>query len=187
MYIDDPRNRIVNDNERINIVLSFMEGSSVNDWIQNLYDASYDEQNRGWQCSWQEFIEELNEAFLDSQREEKACQELETMRQRPNEAADDFFKCFEVVLNITKYDKNSHYVLDRIERAVNTRIIDQIVSSRVEPVTTYQEWKKLIISVDEMWRCQNEKKRAWGFFGNRREEAVHETAKPQTATAPIRA
>lgn len=109
------------------------------------------------------------------------------MRQKSSEPAEDFFKRFKVVLNTTGYKKDDIFVLDCLETAVSVKIIDQIYSCNACPLTTFQDWKETIISVDEMWRQWNAQKQAAGLnnSGNwQRSQSDTLAAAPAKSTAP---
>src|SRR6201989_1739619 len=112
-YLDDRRHGSLYDEERIDIVLLYIDGPKVNDWIQNIYDE-YHEKGE-WEITFSWFLKELDKNFTDTKREEKAREQIRTMRQKSGESADEFFKCFETVLNAAKLDRNHPTTLDKIE------------------------------------------------------------------------
>ena len=106
------------------------------------------------------------------------------MRQKSGESADEFFKRFETALNAAKLDRNHPTTLDKIEEAVNVRIIDQLYSNPQGKQTTYDDWKESIIALDEMWTRRDERKKSQGFnVGNRWGRNTPNIATP---AAPIR-
>ena len=115
IYVRDLKNKIVSDDERINISLSYMEGTLVRDWVQNLYNTRYNEERDYWDLTWKEFKQELNNKFLDHAREQKARQQFEVMRQHQNESVSDFFIRLELLLHIAGYKREDGYVVDKLE------------------------------------------------------------------------
>ena len=152
MWLRDPRNHVASDDERIDITMSYIRGDKVNEWVQNYYNNHFDDDNEGWQCSWAEFKNDLNKAFLDSNKTRMAQEKLETLCQGAN-TAETFFQKFELLLGEAEYGRDSTYVIRLLEKALNVKIIDQIYGSNTSTPTTYDDWKDMIIGIDEMWSC----------------------------------
>jgi hypothetical protein len=159
------------DGERIDVAFSYIEGPKVRDWTQNFHDTYYKSRTERWDVTWSQFKQALNSQFLDKNEEDMAQEEFERIRQRPGEKAADFFTRFETCLNIAKYNKESNFVVKRLERIINPKIIDQIFGSNQKLPRGYDQWKDAIIDIDEMWSRRGESKKAWGsgwnnWFGN---------------------
>lgn len=69
VYLHDLKNRIVNNQERINIALSYMDGPAINDWIQVFYENHFNYNHivevECWDLNWKAFQHELDKTFLD--------------------------------------------------------------------------------------------------------------------------
>jgi len=144
-YLSDPAHKDLETDTLIQVVLSYIEGPKVNDWITNFSNKHSAEGQ--WNLDWIPFLEQLDAAFLDSTRAEKARRDLERMSQKSGKSAEDFFKRFEITLHVTGYDKNLQYVLDRVKLAVNESITAHVFNSVSLP-SNYDEWKKVIVQID---------------------------------------
>ncbi|KIK51848.1 hypothetical protein GYMLUDRAFT_127499, partial [Collybiopsis luxurians FD-317 M1] len=120
---------ISSDDERIDIALSYIEGPKVQDWIQNLHDSYYNKNQETWGITWAWFKQVLNNQFLDRARVDKAQEEFKRIQQRVGEKAADFFTQLKICVNMAQYNKNDTFVVKKLERIVNTKIIDQIFGS----------------------------------------------------------
>ena len=69
VYIDDPRNRVTTNKERINIAFSYIEGPKVAEWVQNYYKEFYDEDEANWMVMWRAVKKDLDKQFLDTTQE----------------------------------------------------------------------------------------------------------------------
>ena len=157
-YIRDPRNRVQSDNERIDIAISYMRGTKVKGWVQNYSDDHFNDTNETWDVSWKDFKDALNAAFLDKGRVQNAQERLEHLQQE-KKTAEEFFNEFEILLHDTGYKKDDPYVIRLIEMNVNQKIIDQIYGSRTDRIKKYDDYKNVIISIDNMWKHHQEGKK----------------------------
>ena len=67
-----------------------------------------------------------------------------------------------MVLNATKYDKDSLYVIDKLQLAANWTTINQIIASDNVPAS-YAGWKARIIRLDNAWRARQAAMKASGW------------------------
>lgn len=153
-WIRDPHNRIADEQEEIDVTLSYICGEHVMQWLQNYHNTYFDKQLEIWNRSWPEFKGDLNKAFLDSNRTRMAQEKLEMVWQG-QDTAEDFFQKFELLFGEAGYECNSAYVIRLLEKAVNDCIIDQIYGSHTTPIDKYADYKEAITSIDDMWRCWN--------------------------------
>ena len=96
-------NRIKTDSERIDVTMLYIEGPKVRDWSQNYHSHNYNKEKEKWTVNWAQFKQELNNQFLDKACQDKAQEEFERIRQRPNEKAADFFTHFEICIDTAGY------------------------------------------------------------------------------------
>ena len=162
-YICDPRNRIKMDSERIDVTMLYIEGPRVRDWSQNYHSHNYNKEREKWTVNWAQFKQELNNPFLDKAHQDKAQEEFERIRQRPNEKAVDFFTCFKICIDTAGYAQDATFVIKQLERIVNPQIIDQIFGQRALS-SSYEGWKNAIVEIDEMWNRRRESQRNWGPY-----------------------
>jgi hypothetical protein len=141
-----------------------MQGTKVKGWVQNYSDDHFNDTNETWDVSWKDFKDALNAAFLDKGRVQNAQERLEHLRQE-TKTAEEFFNEFEILLHDTGYKKDDPYVIRLIEMNVNQKIIDQIYGSRTDRIEKYDDYKNVIISIDDMWKRRQEGKKRWWNCG----------------------
>ena len=58
----------MDDGEKVDIALSYMRGSNIQDWVQNYIDNNFSEQADNWKVTWAIFKQHPNNSFLDKGR-----------------------------------------------------------------------------------------------------------------------
>jgi hypothetical protein len=168
VYINDDRNRIVRGDEKINIALSFMEGKEIRGWVKNLWSQYYDEDIGRWIISWATFKQLLNDRFLDFGIEEKARTQFGLLEQRSNERVAEFFTRLEILASTAGYKLEASHVIQKVNEAVDTSIIDSIYNNSEILPKTYDQWKARCINLDESRRRRNEAKTELKKYGRYR-------------------
>ena len=95
-WLKDPKNRVKDDDEKINITQSYIEGDKVSDFVQNIYDCYWFDADKEWRCSYNTLMKKLNERFLEASRHEDAREAFDRIKMMPGECAETFFEHFEV-------------------------------------------------------------------------------------------
>ena len=65
-WLKDPKNKVKDDNEKINITLSYIEGDKVSNFVQNIYDRYWFDADEEWTCSYSTLMKNLDEQFLEA-------------------------------------------------------------------------------------------------------------------------
>ena len=177
----DLKNRVKDNDEKINITLSYIEGDKVSDFIQNIYDRYWFDADKEWTCSYTTLMEKLDERFLEVSRHEDAREAFDWIKMMPGERAEMFFERFEVTAGIAEYDLDEKHVIKKLEKAVKTAIIDSIYHGGNLP-KKYADWKTRVVDIDNLWRYREEQKKAWSF-GNFWKPS-QEKQQPQAAKTP---
>ena len=124
MYLNDPRNGISSDDEKIEIAISYMEGPKVKDWVEWIYNTQQNEQMGIWGISWREFKQLLNNQWMDKSEERNAQELFEQVQQRA-----DFFTWLELILAKAKHNKESSFIIARLKRICDQDIVDEIIKA----------------------------------------------------------
>lgn len=191
-WIKDAHHKARGNNEKVAVAMSYIEGPNVQEWSENVYRTHYDEGTEKWTISWDKFKELMDEQWLDPSAVSNARNTIETIRQGPQERAADFFTRFELLITTADYEKESPYIINKIETVVKWSLVDAIYSSPgiMGVPSTYRGWKKRIIDLDELWRRREESKKTmrWlgGQFGNRQQNppSVQQNRLPPLQQAP---
>ncbi|KDQ54341.1 hypothetical protein JAAARDRAFT_100895, partial [Jaapia argillacea MUCL 33604] len=123
LFLCDPKNGTLSETEKTDILISHIRGPDVDTWVENF---------------WDEYWDETNNKFEDSNLQRQAELELEHLVQG-KDSAEEFFQKFEILRNRAKYDKNNTHLLLLLEQNVNVGIIDRIY--RVTPLPAdYNTW-----------------------------------------------
>ena len=84
-WLKDLKNIVKDDDERINITLSYIEGDKVSDFVQNIYDRYWFDADEEWTCSYNTLVKKLDEQFLETSRHEDAREAFDWIRMMPGE------------------------------------------------------------------------------------------------------
>jgi hypothetical protein len=144
--------RIVDDDDRILLTLSYMKSGTANAWATRYFDEHATQPCLG---RWQDFLEELRSSFEDKNLQRKAREKLESFRQG-NWRIDEYFAVFDSLLN------NAEIVSDEekvrlIERNMKTELVDAVYSGGVVP-TAYITYRIRLLMVGRLWEQRAEQK-----------------------------
>ena len=113
--------------------------------------------------TWSNLEKKLQETFRDSAEEQRARSQIVLLKQNKKTAL-DFFTEFEKLKYQAGYTDEQDPVLIQLLRSnVNSAIIDRIIDSDLLP-TSYEEWKRRILRIDQAWRDHQLEKRSGGSF-----------------------
>ena len=118
-WIKDSHHKAQGNSEKIAVAMSYIEGPNVQEWSENTYQTFYDENTEKWVCTWDKFKELMDEQWLDSAAILSARNAIETIHQGANERAADFFTRFELLITTAEYQKDSPYIVNKIETTIN--------------------------------------------------------------------
>ena len=66
-YVKDPQNGM-KDDEKISVVFSYIQGTKVDNWVQNFFDKFYNEDHEDdmvWKCMFATVSQKIKERFVD--------------------------------------------------------------------------------------------------------------------------
>ena len=94
LYIRDNRELKTNE-QKINLLMSYMRGDEVDGWVENFYDQHYTEANLDigddpWDISYSKTRKELQERFMDANLAHQAQIKIESLYQGSG-MVEDFF------------------------------------------------------------------------------------------------
>ena len=155
-YIRDPRNALLTDNERIEVVMSYIRGTKIEDWKQNYHENKYDDSTGEWLLGWNDFVTDLIEFFVDANEQRLAQERITSLRQGTGTAS-DYFNNLEVLITRAGYSTTDAHIVNVVEKGCNQGVIDAIYRSGSCP-QTYKSLKQRIVEVDNLWRRREESK-----------------------------
>jgi hypothetical protein len=144
------------DKSMILFILSYMVEGPAELWANTFMDKAIETGNWGL---GQDFLDELARDFGDSEEPRRALEEIGQLYQGKSTAAEYFLK-LEQLAGVAEIDvqKSSHILL-QIEWSINTVLIDQLYQPE-EALKFYHDYKRRIITIDEMRRCHETHKKA---------------------------
>jgi hypothetical protein len=129
-------------------VLSYMKGGDAELWANTYVDRALENDNWG---SWVGFLDALARDFGNKTEPRKALEELGRLQQNKKTAAEYFLK-FEQLADIAGVDLDRYLNATLyVEKNVQRVLIDQLYQSDNPPIT-YRDYKRRIVTMDEMRR-----------------------------------
>ena len=150
-YVQDlgRKKQIQSEDEAINVALSYMKGGKADGWVEVFEKKHHDVATDAWGMTFNEFREELIKSFTNVTKEQEAKDKLQYIQQG-TDTADDFFKEFEILLDVAGYSQDDSFIITLIKRAVNDKLIDSIITNSPAPITDYDEYRDRIIALDSV-------------------------------------
>ena len=126
-----------------------MRGGRAKEWANEFIDGAIATGDWG---TWEDFRSRLEGSFRDANECLSTQHRLETMRQG-SQPAEDFFIGFDAAIRQAGYDEKTHaaVLIHYLEQGLVTSLVDRIYDCDPLP-TTYQEWKKKAINLDQLHR-----------------------------------
>ena len=94
----------------------------------------------------------LEQSFGDPNEERNEFVQLEKLKMKDNESADDYFQRFEMVANrANALDGNDRQIIYLIEKQVHPELIHRVYAKENVP-TTYENYKQAVIVADTLER-----------------------------------
>jgi hypothetical protein len=129
-------------------VLSYMKGGDAELWANAHVDKALE--NNDWGV-WEDFLDKLAKDFGNKGEPRKALEELGRLQHNKRTAAEYFLKLKQLAdvagVDLDRYPNATLYV----ERNMQRVLIDQLYQTDNLP-TTYQDYKRRIVAMDEMRR-----------------------------------
>src|SRR5882762_505956 len=108
--------------------------------------------NRGRWGSFESFMTKLEQSFGDPNEERNEFVQLEKLKMKDNESADEYFQRFEMVGNrANAFVGNDRQIIYLIEKQVHQELIHRVYAKDNVP-TTYEEYKAAVIVADTLER-----------------------------------
>jgi len=144
------------DQNKIIFALSYMRGGRAEEWANAFIDKAATSGNWG---TWEQYRSQLEGTFRDANEALSAQHRLATMRQgsRP---AEDYFIAFDADIRLAGYDEKTHacVLISYLEQNLAPGLVDRVYGVDPLPVS-YQDWKKKAISLDQLYRRREERKK----------------------------
>jgi hypothetical protein len=131
--------------------LSYMKGGEAELWANAYVDRALEDNDWGM---WEAFLDQLAKDFGSTKEPRKALEEMGKLAQGKWTAAEYFLK-FEQLASVVGMDVNRYpNATLYIEKNIHHVLINQLYQSDVPP-QNYQDYKRRVIAMDEMRRCQD--------------------------------
>jgi len=144
------------DQNKILFALSYMRGGRAEEWANAFIDRATTSGSWG---TWEQFRSQLQGTFRDANETISAQHRLATMKQgtRP---AEDYFIAFDADIRLAGYNEKTHasVLINYLEENLAPALVDRIYGNLPLPVT-YQDWKTKAISLDQLHRRREERKK----------------------------
>jgi hypothetical protein len=144
------------DQNKVLFALSYMRGGRAEEWANAFIDTAAASGSWG---TWVQFRSQLEGTFRDANEALTAQHRLATMKQgsRP---AEDYFIAFDTDMRLAGYDEKTHasVLIGYLEQNLVPGLVDRIYGVDPLPVS-YQDWKKKAISLDQLYRRREERKK----------------------------
>jgi hypothetical protein len=148
LFLTTNKRDFQSDDSMIIFALSYMMEGAAEQWANAYVDQAIEEDNWG---KWDAFLDAL---ACDFRNHEEPCKVIEEMGRlfKGKRTALEYFLHLEQLASITGIDMNhSPHIILQLERGINSKLIDQLYLTD-NPPSNYQEYKRRIITMDEMWK-----------------------------------
>jgi len=108
--------------------------------------------NRGRWGTFEDFMIKLEQSFGDPNEERNEFVQLEKLKMKDNESADEYFQRFEMIGNrANAFENNDRQIIYLIEKQVHQELIHRVYAKDNVP-TTYEKYKEAVIAADTLER-----------------------------------
>ena len=152
------------DEKKIAFVLGLLDDGEAHTWRTNFLRGA--RQNGKFSFgSYKNFLQKLDDTFKRANEEQEALFQLHQMKQRNDETADQTITRFREQASLAgvSLTDNPLLAIDYLREVLNPRLVEKISLDVNEP-TTFEEWVKLVVKYDNVWRRSKVMK---GFKGKR--------------------
>ena len=161
--IDD---KYTTDKKKVAFVLSLLDDGEARTWRTNFLREA--RKNGALKLgSYEDLMKKLDKTFKRSNEEEEALFELNNMKQRNDETAEQAITRFRDLASLAGLDltTNQRIAIDYLKDALNDRLVDKISTDINEPDDDFEKWVTLAIKYDNNF-CRNKILRSLGKRGN---------------------
>src|SRR5258707_482399 len=161
LYLSMRHSEFPDEHSNILFILSYMKGGTAGPWAtQRINSILYPSEAE--EVTWAGFVLELDEMFVDPNRQATARRKLATLCQGDS-SVEELIREFKIHGPISGLGDVG--LVDRFEQAIHPRLRESIY--RLEPMpTTWLEWKRKASLLDNQWRFQDMQPKAatnWTF------------------------
>ncbi|KAI9059868.1 hypothetical protein FKP32DRAFT_1679406 [Trametes sanguinea] len=144
------------EHEQITVLMSFIRGSSIDEWVNAYADKHFDRTHHVWTRSLADVWHDLDLAYTDRIAEHTALQRMKELcrsrmgkglRQQPGHAA-EYFQEFEKLVWMAGVERTDRMVLEYVKDAICDRF-RQAIHNRLELPETYEQWKDAVVKLDD--------------------------------------
>lgn len=135
------------ENDLITVVMSFIRGPTIDEWVNAYADQHFDANARSWLKTLGEVWDDLDLAYVDRIGEHSALQRMRDLKQRLGHAA-EFFQEYEKLMWMAGMGEDDRMALECMKDGVHERHRHSI-HSLVDMPSTYQEWKTAVGKLDD--------------------------------------
>ena len=137
-YVDFNRHcaNILDHRDKVRFALTLIQGQKVRGW--KLKMAAWVTRQYDDIITWNDFLRQFGERFLDSQREQTAKVKIEHIQIKDNDM-DQYISLFEELANEADYDVDSKPVMNLFQKGLNYKLNSRIFSFFPQP----QNWDEL--------------------------------------------
>ncbi|KAH9846675.1 hypothetical protein C2E23DRAFT_907655 [Lenzites betulinus] len=134
-------------NELIAVILSFIRGPNVDEWVNAYTDQHFNSETRLWEKTLKQVWKDLDLAYTDRVGEHSALQRMRDLRQKEGHAA-EFFQEYEKLIWLAGMEEDDRMVLEYMKDAICDRF-RQAIHNQINMPTTYEGWKKAVNQLDD--------------------------------------
>lgn len=157
--------RVQNDDDKVIAALSYMKGGTAGPWAKlKIKEFTHAGEVTS---TWDEFLEEFQEAFGDPDPASTARHKMDQLKQGSH-TAEEYVASFRELKEDTGY--NDAALVEKFEKGLNSSLVDKIYCLPEMPITL-AEWMKWATKLDRQWRQREVKKRSLGTSLNARSMA----------------
>ncbi|KAI0629731.1 hypothetical protein C8Q77DRAFT_1160762 [Trametes polyzona] len=135
------------ENELVTVVMSFIRGPAIDEWVNAYADQHFDPEARQWRKTLMAVWADLDSAYTDRIGEHSALQRMRELRQRAGHAA-EYFQEYEKLMWMAGMSEDDRMVLEYMKDAICDRF-RQAIHNQINMPTTYQDWKKAVNRLDD--------------------------------------
>lgn len=155
-------NSNLNDTQKTLFVLSYMTKGFAETWGTREFETLSDDNAKN--PSFDEFLEKLDHAFLDTAEADLARNRITSYKQL-SLPSNEFFIRFEQLALQAGYNTttDASYLIQLIKTNAREVYVDRIYDSGTIP-SSYDDWKKRLLTIDDAERQKNERKKQSSQF-----------------------
>ena len=147
----------------LSLLTSDLAAGFRSQWMNEEERTKKRDPTSSYYSTWSNLEKRLQETFKESAEEQRARSQIVLLKQNKKLVL-EFFTEFERLKYQAGYTDEQDPVLIQLLRSnISAAIIDRIIDSDILP-TSYEDWKKRILRIDQAWRDRQLEKRSGGSF-----------------------